>query len=222
MSLAHAGFLFLDDLPLYRPELIEALRQPLDRGEIASRGPGLDRLPARFGLIAALNPCPCGSFGDPEGRCRCSVNALLRYRAVLSLPWLDRIDLRVQVVRPFGDPARPPSFEPDGSEAAAGRIARARALQMERFGSESAAPFNAAMRNREVLAHCPLDGRAEEIAKVFYNRLGTSTRAWFALLRVARTIADLEGRAVIDGHAIAEAIQYRWWAGLGREDSRLD
>jgi magnesium chelatase family protein len=78
------------------------------------------------------------------------------------------------------------------------------------------------MMNREVLVHCPLDSRAETIAKVFYNQSGTSTRAWFSILRVARTVADLEGRDVIDGHAIAEAVQYRWWAGFGREDSRLD
>ncbi|MBS0594762.1 MAG: YifB family Mg chelatase-like AAA ATPase [Proteobacteria bacterium] len=207
ISLAHGGVLFLDELPEFPRAALEALREPLESGAITiSRAARQAAFPARFQLAAAMNPCPCGWLGAPAalGRsCRCAPDAVARYRARLSGPLLDRIDLQVEVtaVAPEALLAAP---DGEPSPAVAARVAAARARQLQRQGAANAAIDAARLDDL-----CALDPAAATFARSAAQRLGWSSRALHRALRVARTIADLHGAPAIGTVHVAEALQYR-------------
>lgn len=207
-SLAHNGVLFLDELPEFRRDTLEALRQPLEEGLVSVvRARARFTFPARFALMAAMNPCPCGHLGDPRYDCRCPPPMVERYRARVSGPLLDRIDLHVEVPAVSLNDLRGASGETTDEVAA--RIGRARKRQAERFGPESPSPINAAMNTQELRRFCTttLEGRA--LLEAAFERLGLSARALDRVLKVARTIADLDAGGPIQPAHLAEAIQYR-------------
>jgi magnesium chelatase family protein len=204
VSLAHHGVLFLDELPEFDRHVLEVLRQPLESGRVAiSRAARQAEFPARFQLIAAMNPCPCGYAGDASGRCRCTPDAIARYRARVSGPLLDRIDLKLEVPRVAQAELR--AILPGESSASVrARVTAARERQITRAGKA-----NAAMSNREAERCCALDARSQALLDRAIERLGLSARAYHRVLRVARTIADLAGRERIDALDLSESIQYR-------------
>jgi magnesium chelatase family protein len=207
ISLAHNGVLFLDELPEFRRHVVEALRQPLEEGSVTiARVRGTLRLPARFQLVAAMNPCPCGFFGDRSRGCACTPRQLQAYRARISGPLLDRIDLNVEVpALAYVDLSGPPG-EP--SAAAAARVCAARARQASR-ASVTRVRANAELGStalREV-AKPDVDGR--RLLQTAVDRLGLTGRAHDRLLRVARTLADLEGVPGVAARHLAEALQFR-------------
>lgn len=205
ISLAHHGILFLDELPEFDRHVLEVLREPLESGRIAiSRAARQAEFPAAFQLVAAMNPCPCGYAGDASGRCACSPETIRRYRARVSGPLLDRIDLQIEVPRvpltELGDAEA-------GSESSASvrdRVVAARDLQMQR-----ASKPNAALIHREVQRDCALSARDRGLLERALDKLGLSARAYHRILRVARTIADLAGATQIETEHLSEAIQYR-------------
>ncbi|MDO4989057.1 MAG: YifB family Mg chelatase-like AAA ATPase [Eubacteriales bacterium] len=207
ISLAHNGVLFLDELPEFRSDVLEVLRQPLEDGQVTvSRVAGTVTYPSRFMLVCAMNPCKCGWYGHPSGRCRCSENEIRRYHARISGPLLDRIDLIVEV--PALDFAELRRREPaESSEAVRGRVNAARELQRERFGS--GAEYNARMGSAELRRFCALDTEGEALMRAAFDTMNLSARSHDRILRVARTIADLEGAERIEAAHLAEAIQYR-------------
>jgi len=208
VSLAHNGVLFLDELPEFRRNALEALRQPLEEGLVTiARASSALTFPARVTLVAAMNPCPCGHLTDPQRACRCSPGEIQRYRARVSGPLLDRIDLHVEV-----PPVRAPDLlagsDAEPSAAIRERVAAARQLQARRF-SRAKITCNAHMTGRLIRRHCPLDGDGMRLLEQAVTRLALSARAHDRVLKVARTIADLEGAAAIALAHLAEAIQYR-------------
>ena len=208
ISLAHHGVLFLDELPEFHKDVLEALRQPLEEGQVTiSRAAGNEVYPSRFMLVCAMNPCKCGWYGHPGNRCRCSPADVERYLGKLSGPFLDRIDLYAEVPALEYDElsARPRA---ESSAEIRRRVNTARALQRSRFGPDG--PYcNARMDQKQLQDWCALDGQGQAIMKGAFDRLGLTARSYDRLLRVARTIADLDGSARIKGHHLAEAIQYR-------------
>ncbi len=209
ISLAHNGVLFLDELPEFRRQALEQLRQPLEEGTLTIARAGLSaRFPARVLFVGALNPCPCGYHGDPEHACRCRETDIRRYLGRLSGPLLDRIDLQVEVARvPYKDLARRSQPEID-SEALRERVLAARRIQAERFRG-TGIRTNAGMGVREVLRHCLLVPEGARLLEAAFDRLGLSARAYHRILKVSRTIADLEGASRIRTAHVAEAVQYR-------------
>lgn len=207
ISLAHHGVLFLDELPEFDRHVLEVLREPLESGRISiSRAARQVEFPARFQLVAAMNPCPCGYAGDPGGRCRCTPDAIARYRSRISGPLLDRIDLRLDMARvPHAELRDAASGEP--SAVVRERVAAAHMRQLERAGKS-----NAWLSNREVERDCDLSPAEHALLDRAVERLGLSARAYHRVLRVARTIADLAGTARIDADHLSEAIQYRRFA----------
>ncbi|MEE8368360.1 MAG: YifB family Mg chelatase-like AAA ATPase [Thermoanaerobaculia bacterium] len=207
-SLAHAGVLFLDELPEYRRDTLEALRQPLEGGIIdIVRVRARFRYPAQFALLAAMNPCKCGHLGDPRHECRCSQAEVERYRGRISGPLLDRIDLHVEVPAISLDELRSTPGEPSASVAA--RVSRARSIQQNRFPTGASIALNAAMSPGEVESFCTLGTSTRTLLDTAFERLGLSARALDRVLKVGRTIADLAGSTDIQSGHIAEAIQYR-------------
>ena len=206
VSLAHGGALFLDELPEFRRDALEALRQPLEDGQITvSRARGRLTFPARFSLIAAMNPCKCGYYGDGSQPCRCSPGEVARYRNRISGPLLDRIDLQVEVPAvPIAELRSRAQSEP--SSAVASRVLSARNRQAERHGVGLA---NAHLPPALVERYCQLDPGGERLLASAYARLGLSARSLHRTLKVARTLADLEGEARIAPGHLAEALQYR-------------
>ena len=208
ISLAHHGVLFLDEVVEFNRHVLEVLREPLESGRIAiSRAARQAEFPARFQLVAAMNPCPCGYAGEPDGRCRCTPDAVVRYRARLSGPLLDRIDLKIGMPRVSHAALRGGS----GGESSAQvrlRVVAARARQRERAGKP-----NAWLGNREVERDCALALPLQALLDSAVDRLGLSARAYHRVLRVARTIADLDGSAAIASTHLSEAIQYRRFEG---------
>ncbi|GBD24851.1 Competence protein ComM [bacterium HR30] len=208
VSLAHNGVLFLDELPEFRKNVLEVLRQPLEEQRITiSRALASITYPARCMLVAAMNPCPCGFLGDPQKECTCSPLQIERYRSRISGPLLDRIDIHIEVPAvQFRDLARSQPAEP--SAAIRARVDRARARQLERFHGRKIY-CNAQMGSRDLARFCRLDSQGEQLLETAMLRLGLSARAYTRVLKVARTIADLEGLDAIQASHIAEAVQYR-------------
>ncbi len=204
ISLAHRGVLFLDELPEFDRRVLEVLREPLESGRICiSRAARQAEFPARFQLVAAMNPCPCGYLGDGERPCHCSPEQVRRYRARVSGPLLDRIDLHVEVPRlPHRELRHGGGGE--GSAAVAERVHRARERQATRAGKP-----NAALGVKEIERHCALAESDHRLLESALERLGLSTRAYHRILRVARTIADLAASEAIATAHLTEAIGYR-------------
>jgi magnesium chelatase family protein len=204
ISLAHHGVLFLDELPEFPRDALEALREPLESGSVAiARAARHATYPARFQLVAAMNPCPCGHLGDPSGRCRCTPDQVARYRSKVSGPLLDRIDLKIEVPRPR-ESEMTRAGDAETSAVVRNRVRAARERQLAR----QAKP-NAWLQPRETLHHCAIDSDAESLLKQAIARLSLSARGYHRVLRVARSIADLEGSNGIASAHVAEAIQYR-------------
>ena len=208
VSLAHNGVLFLDEVPEFRRNVLELLRQPLEDGRITiARAAGAIDYPAAFMLVAAMNPCPCGFYSDAQKECRCTPMQVTRYRSRVSGPLLDRIDIQVEVPAvAYEALASPASGEP--SEAVRERVNQARRVQVERFGA-TGIHANARMSARDVRRYCRVDAAAEQLLETAVTRLGLSARAYVRILKVGRTIADLAGSEDIRPPHIAEAIQYR-------------
>ncbi|WP_312933590.1 YifB family Mg chelatase-like AAA ATPase [Pseudomonas sp.] len=203
ITLAHHGVLFLDELPEFERRVLEVLREPLESGEIViARARDKTRFPARFQLVAAMNPCPCGYLGDPGGRCRCSAEQVQRYRNKLSGPLLDRIDLHLTVARENTVLSHAPSGERSADIAQV--VARVRALQQQRQGRP-----NAFLDMKGLQAHCALQAEDQTWLETACERLTLSLRAAHRLLKVARTLADLDGAQAIARAHLAEALQYR-------------
>jgi magnesium chelatase family protein len=202
--MAMHGVLFLDELPEFDRRVLEVLREPLESGRISvSRAARQAEFPARFQLVAAMNPCPCGYLGHANGRCRCSPGEVARYRGRISGPLLDRIDLQVEVPALLQEElAR--RAEGETSEAVRRRVAAARARQIERQGKP-----NVVLSSREVDTLCSPDAQGLTVLKQAIARLGLSARAYHRVLKAARSIADLEGSAKVSAPHIAEAVQYR-------------
>ena len=207
-SLAHNGVLFLDELPEFRRDTLEALRQPLEEGFVTVvRARARLQFPARFSLMAAMNPCPCGHLGDPRYDCRCLPQMVERYRRRVSGPLLDRIDLHVEVPAVSLKELRASAGE--ASESVAARVAAARAIQLDRFGAASSTPVNAGMGPENLRRHCVLEPAGRSLLDAAFEKLGLSARALDRILKVARTISDLAGSDTIRSQHLAEAIQYR-------------
>lgn len=204
ITLAHHGVLFLDELPEFDRRVLEVLREPLESGHIViARARDKVSFPARFQLVAAMNPCPCGFLGDPSGRCRCSPDQIQRYRGKLSGPLLDRIDLHITVARESTQ-LDAPADNGETSEAAAGRVAAARDIQLKRQGTA-----NAFLDLPGLRAHCHLADADRQWLEHACERLTLSLRSAHRVLKVARTLADLQTEERISRQHLAEALQYR-------------
>jgi len=208
ISLAHNGVLFLDEMPEFKKNVLEVLRQPMEDAVVTiSRALTSITYPARFILISALNPCPCGFRTDPTKQCTCTPTQVQRYLSRISGPLLDRIDIQVEVpsVR-----YRDLSAEAGGETSAniRGRVNEARRIQSERFKGTKAT-CNAAMSARQIRQHCQIDDQGHKLLEMVVDKLGMSARAHSRILKVARTIADLEGTENISTAHLSEAIQYR-------------
>ena len=208
MSLAHNGVLFLDELPEYPSNVLETMRQPLEDGVITiSRAVGSVTYPSRFMLVCAMNPCKCGWFGHPSGRCRCTPNEVRRYHNRVSGPLLDRMDLIVEVPSlDYEELTERPAGE--SSAAIRARVDAARAVQRERFGPDGPEQ-NAHMGPKELAAYCQLSPTCETLMRQAFDAMGLTARSYDRILRMARTIADLDGAKDIQPQHLAEAIQYR-------------
>jgi len=208
VSLAHHGVLFLDELPEFRRNTLEVLRQPMEsRCVTISRAVGSVTFPADFMLVAAMNPCPCGYLGDPIRDCHCTPEQVRRYRSRISGPLMDRIDIHVEVPRvPYRELRTVESGE--YSSGMQERVQAAREIQGRRF-REAPVHTNAAMDTRLLREHAALDREGEEVLERAVERFGLSARAYARILKIARTIADLEGIDAIRTPHIAEAVQYR-------------
>jgi magnesium chelatase family protein len=205
ISLAHNGVLFLDELPEWDRRALEVLREPLESGVVTiSRAARQCEFPARFQLVAAMNPCPCGWAGDPSGRCRCHPDAIQRYRAKISGPLLERIDLHLEVPRLPPAELRPDAPPGESSDVVRARVVRAREVQRRRAGR-----CNAHLDQSETNAVCRLAPDDQAMLENAIDLLQLSARSMHRILRVARTIADLAGSADILGPHVAEAIGYR-------------
>ncbi len=209
VSLAHRGVLFLDELPEFHRNVLEVLRQPLEDGVVTiTRAAAAVTFPCHFMLVAAMNPCPCGYYGDTRRQCRCTPLQIQNYRNKISGPLLDRIDIHIEVpsIRYQDLAAVAPG---ESSAAIRQRVVQARAVQRERFHSSRRVLCNAAMRSREIQKYCRLGGEAQELLKMAITELHFSARAYDRILKVARTIADLDHSPDIRPHHVQEAIQYR-------------
>jgi magnesium chelatase family protein len=210
ISLAHNGVLFLDELPEFNRQTLEVLRQPLEDGMVTiSRALNSTTFPANFMLVAALNPCPCGYRGDPRRECHCTPPQVERYMSKISGPLVDRIDIHIEVPSvAFRDLSGGAPGVPSAELRAA--VATARAAQLARFdGGNGKIRYNADMSHRQTRQHCKLDAECQDLLKAAMTDLGLSARAHDKILRVARTIADLERSEAIRPHHMHEAIHYR-------------
>jgi len=209
ISLANRGVLFLDEFPEFSRGLIENLRQPLEDGEVSiSRANGTLIFPAKFMLIAAMNPCPCGNASDPQKECTCTPNQINSYKRKLSGPILDRIDLQIEVPRLKFEKITGDTLA-ERSEDVRRRITKAREIQLKRF-KNTGIFTNAEMNNQQLKKFCQIGESEKELLRLAINKMNFSPRAYFRLLKVARTIADLEGAKNIDTNHLAEAIQYKF------------
>ena len=210
ISLAHNGVLYLDEMPEYTRSTLECLRQPLEDGVVTvSRAKGNVRFPAEFMLVASMNPCPCGNLGsdNPQKKCTCTDTEIRKYRSKISGPLLDRIDIRVQVDGVSYDELNDKT-ESESSETVRQRVNKARKIQAERF-KDDGITLNSRMKEKELAKYCVLDEKCESILKSSFVSLGLSARARSRILKVARTIADLDYSENIQKKHLLEAIGYR-------------
>jgi magnesium chelatase family protein len=208
ISLAHRGVLFLDELPEFGTRTLEGLRQPLEDGTVTiARATGTLSFPSRFMLIAAMNPCPCGYYGDPVRECTCSMATISRYQKRISGPLLDRIDIHVEVPRVDYQKLTDERLGEPSAEIQA-RVERARAVQRQRF-ADTPPSCNADMGPSEVRKICQLDETGRGLVRAAMQQLQMSARAFHRILKLARTVADLAGSERIETAHLAEAIQYR-------------
>ncbi|EKE01658.1 MAG: hypothetical protein ACD_21C00082G0008, partial [uncultured bacterium] len=205
ISLAHNGVLFLDELPEFNRGVLESLREPLESGHVTiSRAAHQAKFPAKFQLVTAMNPCPCGYLGDSRANCRCTKDQVQRYQARISGPFLDRIDICVTV------PPLPKNIlmgekpEQATSKEVRARVVRARACAIVRAGK-----LNAELTNKEIEKFCKIDAQDQEFLKDAIEKLNLSTRAYHRIIKIARTIADLDGEESIKNHHLKEAVGYR-------------
>jgi magnesium chelatase family protein len=213
ISLSHRGVLFLDELPEFGQNVLEVLRQPLeDKVVTISRAQGTITYPANFMLVAAMNPCPCGFYGDPVKECSCSATAIARYQKRISGPLLDRIDIHVEVPRVDYEKLAD-KRQAETSATIRARVQAARERQLERFKG-SKLTCNAEMGPNEVREFCQTDPSGEKLLKAATQQLHLSARAYHRVLKLARTIADLAGSEMIMANHVAEAIQYRPRMGM--------
>ena len=209
ISKAHRGVLFMDELPEYSRSALEALRQPLEDGKITvTRAGGAITFPADFILCASMNPCPCGNLGNSEKPCTCTPSQIRKYRGKISGPLLDRIDLQVEVDNVKYDDLSSESEE-EASAAVKARVERARAIQRERFNGENGVKVNADMGEKQIKRFCRLSPECEGILKSAFERLNLSARARSRIIKVARTIADLDLSEDIKPKHVLEATSYR-------------
>jgi magnesium chelatase family protein len=205
ISLAQHGVLFLDELPEYERRVLDVLREPMERGRIViSRAARQAEFPARFQLIAAMNPCPCGYLGDSKSECRCTTEQVSRYRNKISGPVLDRIDLHVNVPRLPPELLEQPARATESSETVRRRVIECRQRQLERAGAP-----NARITHQQIRAHCVPEADAGRLLHSAIDKLGLSARAYDRILKLARTIADLDGSEPIRAPHVSEAIGYR-------------
>lgn len=209
ISLAHHGVLFLDELPEFARNVLEVMRQPLEDNKITISRTKLSlTFPCNFMLVASMNPCPCGNFGNPNAECTCTPQQIQRYMSKISGPLLDRIDIHIEVAAvKYQELASKRSGE--SSAEVRQRVVAARQKQTERFSGRTDAFKNADMTSRDIREHCALDTAGQELLKLAMSRLGLSARAYDKVLKVARTIADLAGDETIRPEHLSEAIQYR-------------
>ena len=208
VSLAHNGVLFLDEMPEYQRKTLETLRQPLEDGYVTvSRAKQTLEYPARFMLVASMNPCPCGNFGSKTQQCKCTASEIHKYVSKLSGPLIDRIDLQIEVDNISYEELRGDG-EAESSAEIKKRVEKARAIQRDRYKGSNIF-VNAYMTNAQVKKYCALDKTCETLLKNAFEKLSLSARASTRILKVARTIADLEGSENIRPQHITEAIQYR-------------
>jgi len=220
VSLAHNGVLFLDELPEFKRSALEVMRQPIEDGRVTiSRAAGSLTFPAEFMLVAAMNPCPCGYFGDLKRECRCGPVQVQRYRQRISGPLLDRIDLHIEVPAvEYRDVASERQVE--SSKSIRERVARARQNQQQRFAGDPKTNCNARMTTRHLKQHCKLTQDSQELIRVAMSELNLSARAYDRILKVSGTIADLDDKSAsrtdssrgeidISPEHVSEAIQYR-------------
>jgi magnesium chelatase family protein len=208
VSLAHNGVLFLDELPEFKKNVLEVLRQPMEEGQVTiSRANSTVTYPANFMLVAAMNPCPCGFLGDPKRECSCTYLQIQRYRSKISGPLLDRIDIHMEVPPvQFRDLAGDRVSE--SSADMLERVKQARKIQAARF-QRMKIHTNANMSSRQIRKFCILDSQSNDLLEKAMDKFGLSARAHSRILKIARTIADLEGTEAIQSSHVAEAIQYR-------------
>ncbi len=206
LSLAHRGVLFLDELPEFARNVLEALREPLESGVVTvSRAKSRGEYPALFQLLAAMNPCPCGYAGDPRGRCRCTAEQVARYRGRLSGPLIDRIDMHVELAAlPAEDLLSDPDPAREPTATVAARVTAARRLPLARQGRRTAR-----REPRELARLCPLPAACRALLRAAIGRLGLSARAYHRVLKVARTAADLDGAEAVRPRDVAEAVGLR-------------
>ncbi len=208
ISMAHHGVLFLDELPEFHKDTLDLMRQPLEDGKVTiSRVSGTETYPAEFMLVCAMNPCKCGWYGDPSGRCTCSEKAVEAYRSRISGPLLDRIDIVVEVPAVHFDELRRRA-EAEPSAAIQTRVNEARKRQLDRFGPENG-KCNARMGPSDLRTYCALDEECAALMKQAFEAMGLTARSYDRILKVARTVADLDGSDTIRPQHLAEAIQYR-------------
>ena len=208
ISLAHRGVLFLDELPEFGTRTLEGLRQPIeDHKVVISRATGTLTFPANFMFMAAMNPCPCGYYGDPTHECTCSLATISRYQKRISGPLLDRIDIHIEVPRVDYEKLTDERLG-ERSEVIRARVERAREVQRRRFAGTPLS-CNADMGPTEVREICQLDETGRGLVRAAMQQLGMSARAFHRILKLARTIADLAGSERIETAHLAEAIQYR-------------
>ncbi|MDX9856458.1 MAG: YifB family Mg chelatase-like AAA ATPase [candidate division Zixibacteria bacterium] len=209
VSLAHHGILFLDELPEFKKDILEMLRQPMEDKQVTiSRALTTLTYPASFMLVSAMNPCPCGYYGDPNHECNCSTSEIQRYMSRISGPLMDRIDIHITVP---SVKFKELSSDRRGEESSIirARVNAARKRQLERFSGEPGMFCNAHMESRDIRRFCPIDDKAQSLLALAINKQGLSARAYDRILKVARTIADLAGSGDIETGHVAEAIHYR-------------
>ncbi len=209
ISLSHHGVLFLDELPEFARNVLEVMRQPLEDSKVTiSRSKMSVDFPANFMLVCAMNPCPCGNFGNPNHECTCTPMMIQKYMAKISGPLMDRIDIHIEV--PAVKVAELSQKKPgESSHSIRERVVHAREIQLKRFAKQKNLFANASMQSKEIREYCKIDSSGEELLKMAMTKLGLTARAYDRILKVSRTIADLAGSNEIRTEHLSEAIQYR-------------